>query len=64
MLDREHGDIVFRCDGQGCGEFLEAHTSNFDSARNLLRRARWRPRKGQDSEWRHLCPDCQEQRLV
>lgn len=68
MLDRDHNDIVFRCDGPGCHAALEAGTSNFEAARNVLRRNRWQPKKNAREEWEHLCPDCQaqeqEERLV
>jgi ribosomal protein L37AE/L43A len=56
MLEREHGDIVWCCDG--CGEVLDTHTGDFDAARNVLTRNRWRAQK-RDDEWTHLCPDCQ-----
>lgn len=58
MLDRQHGDVIFECDG-GCGEVLETGTSNFDAARNALRRENWKTRKIGE-EWTHLCPGCYE----
>jgi Fe2+ or Zn2+ uptake regulation protein len=59
MIDYDHGDIVFHCDGPSCGEFIETRTSNFESAQNMLHRAHWKPRKVV-VEWRHFCPDCQD----
>jgi hypothetical protein len=60
-LTYDHGDIVFQCDAKGCRETLEANTSNFDSARNVLRRARWKPMRDRATdEWRHTCPGCQK----
>jgi len=57
----DHGNIVFQCDGEGCRETLETETSNFESARNVLRRAHWKPSKDRASdEWRHQCADCQK----
>lgn len=56
MLDRQHGDVVFECDG--CTATLETNTSNFDAARNALTRADWKTRKiGED--WCHFCPNCE-----
>ncbi len=56
-LTQDHGDHVFQCDS--CGETLETNTSNFDSARNALKRAHWKPHKNPQNEWRHYCPQCQ-----
>lgn len=55
MLDRQKGEIIFECDG--CGGTLGTETGNFDSARNLLRRERWRAVKVGDV-WQHNCPAC------
>ena len=56
---KDHGDLVFQCDAPKCREVLETNTSNFESARNALRRARWRSFKPAGSdEWRHECRDC------
>lgn len=55
MLDRQKGDIIFECDG--CGATLGSETGNFDSARNLLRRERWRAVKAGDV-WQHYCQAC------
>lgn len=63
-LTRDHGDIVFQCDTDGCSETLETRTSNWPAARNLLRRAGWQPypnpkgRAHSDSEWNHRCCEC------
>ena len=58
----DHGDIVFQCDAGRCRETLETNTSNFEAARNLLRRAGWAPRRRSngygDAEWAHLCASC------
>jgi hypothetical protein len=56
MLDRQKGDVVFECDI--CGNVLETETSDFESARNLLRREGWRTLKVGDV-WMHKCPSCQ-----
>ena len=57
----DHGNIVFQCDGKDCRETLETETSNFDSARNVLRRNHWNVKKDRASdEWRNLCPNCQK----
>ncbi|MPZ58462.1 MAG: hypothetical protein GEU91_18610 [Rhizobiales bacterium] len=59
-LTHDHGNIVFTCDGKGCGSYLETDTSNFDAARNVLKRNRWKPhRRNETSDWQHACPDCQ-----
>lgn len=58
-VTQDHGDIVFQCDRDRCRETLETHTSNFSSALNAMRRAKWRPVKHAAGEWQHVCPDCQ-----
>ncbi len=59
-LTQDHGNHVFQCDGEDCRETLDTETSNFDAARNVLRRNRWKPKKNPTSdEWEHFCPDCQ-----
>lgn len=55
---KDHGDLVFQCDGPRCRETLETGTSNFEAARNLLRRAAWQPKRGAGNEWQHLCRVC------
>lgn len=56
-LDR--GNHVFQCDEQRCGETLETSTSNFDAARNLLRRAGWKPYRLPSLDgWQHRCAQC------
>jgi hypothetical protein len=58
----DHGNIVFQCDGDRCRETLETNTSNFEAARNLLRRAAWRPYKPAGApEWLHQCRGCARQ---
>lgn len=65
-LTRYHNDIVFQCDGPRCRVTLETYTSNFDSAVNALRRARWKSKRvgpwhasPQNSDWENYCPDHQ-----
>lgn len=64
-LTQDHGDHVFECDT--CKATLETGTSNFDSARSILRRQQWRPvpRPRSDRrfiagevQWNHVCRDC------
>lgn len=62
---RDHGNYVFQCDG--CRAVLDTDTSNFEAARNLLRRAGWksviRPDasgRGDDA-WNHKCRACQRE---
>jgi hypothetical protein len=60
-ITHDHGDIVFQCDGKDCRETLETNTSNFESARNVLRRRGWKPSKDSATgEWRHQCAECQK----
>lgn len=63
-LTQDHGDIVFECDK--CHATLATNTSNFDAARNLLKRERWQPIKRADGEWAHHCDQCkaEQRRLV
>lgn len=56
VLDRQHGDVVFECDG--CGEVLETDTADFGSALNMLKREGWRARKF-DNVWQHYCGACE-----
>jgi Fe2+ or Zn2+ uptake regulation protein len=57
MLDQQKGDFFFQCDD--CGEVLETKTSNFDAARNVLKREGWRAIKVGEA-WEHRCPQCSE----
>lgn len=57
MIDRQHGEIVFECDG--CDETIETGEPEWNDAMAEFRRADWRSEKV-GSEWTHLCPDCQE----
>jgi hypothetical protein len=55
---RDHNDYVFQCDAPACREMLETSTSNFEAARNLLRRAGWKPIRRSGDDWQHLCARC------
>lgn len=55
MLDRQKGNIIWQCDE--CNETLDTGTSDFDAAKNLLKRERWAVEKVDDT-WEHFCPDC------
>lgn len=56
---QDHGDYVFECDTPRCGALLKTDTSNFEAARNLLRRRGWKPFKAAGREgWQHRCGDC------
>jgi hypothetical protein len=55
----DHGDIVISCDGDGCHDTLETMTSNFGSAINTAKRARYVSRKPAGTiKWEHFCPVC------
>ena len=56
MMEQQKGDFLFCCDI--CGAVLETGTSNFESARNRLRREGWKPVKVR-AEWEHRCDACQ-----
>jgi hypothetical protein len=56
-IDHQKGNIVFMCDAEGCIEYLEAETGNWESALNVMRRERWRSSKA-TGEWKHYCPGC------
>ncbi len=57
-LHRDHGEIVFECDG--CGETLETLTTDFWAAAAKLKDEGWRTRK-RGQEWEHFCSeDCAE----
>lgn len=55
MIDRQHGEIVYECDG--CPETLETGESEWADAKALFDRRGWRAEKV-GSEWTHLCPRC------
>lgn len=57
-LHHTKGDIVFECDA--CNDTLETATSNFDSARNILRMEHWQARKVGDV-WSHYCEGCSKE---
>lgn len=56
MIDRQHGQIVFECDG--CDETIETGEDEWNEAMAQFRSERWRAEKVGD-EWTHLCPRCQ-----
>lgn len=55
---KDRGDFVFQCDAPQCRETLEVGGSNFEAARNMLRRAGWKPIRREGDEWQHLCRGC------
>lgn len=55
MIDRQHGQMVYECDG--CEATLETGESEFNEALAMFRRDGWKADKVGD-EWVHLCPDC------
>jgi hypothetical protein len=65
MLDKQHGDYVFRCDQAGCDRELLTGTSNLEAARSLLRLKGWQPFRLNelappevDTIWGHRCKGC------
>lgn len=60
-IERQGGQIVFRCDGDHCHEFIETDTGDFHTALILIKSSGWRPAKDEASgEWEHVCPECRE----
>lgn len=57
-IDRQHGDIVFECDG--CGETLETAQADFGAAFNFVKREGWRAKKI-GNVWSHYCDACNEE---
>lgn len=57
MIDRQHGAIIFECDG--CGAVLETEKSDFNEAMSAMREAEWKPEKA-GAGWEHYCPGCQK----
>lgn len=55
MLDQQKGHFVVECDD--CGQVLDTQTSNFEAARNLMKREGWRAVKS-GSDWQHFCEQC------
>jgi len=55
---RDHGNIVFECDGRGCLEILETDTPDFEIARAVRDEAGWELRRHNKGEWQNICPDC------
>lgn len=59
MLDRQHGKILFECDG--CGEVLQTDTGDFTAALALMKSDGWSNRRlgrGEVADWNHYCPKC------
>jgi hypothetical protein len=67
MIDRQKGNVVFKCDTAwgGCGEELETPTGNYNAALNFMKREGWYLRKivsnvGKRTEgWQFYCVRCQ-----
>lgn len=57
-ITRDHNNIIFNCDG--CADYLETGTSEFNDALAHLRDEEWVARKS-ISIWRHYCPDCKKE---
>ncbi len=55
MIDRQHGYIVFECDG--CGDTLETGEREWNDAMSEFRSESWRAFKDDDG-WNHYCPSC------
>lgn len=60
MLDKQYGNIIFRCDDCEEAEF-ETDCSNFqdalDTFKNDTEGSQWVSYKEGD-QWRHTCPEC------
>lgn len=56
MMDRQHGKIVWECDG--CHEVLETGESDFHEALGVLRDEGWLSRQVANMVWCHYCPEC------
>jgi hypothetical protein len=54
-LDRQHGDVVFECDG--CADTFETSTGDFDTAFAAVTREGWHALKTGDV-WSHYCETC------
>lgn len=60
-MERNDGQLVFRCDGRRCSEFIETDTNDFHDALNFAKSNGWKPIKDEASgEWEHECPECAE----
>lgn len=55
---RDHGEIVFHCDGADCDEFLETGMTEFHDAVAEKRAAGWSSRKDPHDKWEDVCKDC------
>lgn len=51
------GNYVYECNGEGCGKLLHTHNGNFDAAKNVMNRNKWKAIHT-SRQWDHLCPDC------
>jgi hypothetical protein len=56
MIDRQHGAIIFECDG--CGESLNTECHDFNEALYSLRTHDWKAKKEAGAIWCHYCPGC------
>jgi len=59
MIDRQHGKLLFACDGATCdAEFGLPDEGNFELVWSAAKRDGWKARKIV-GEWMHFCPDCE-----
>ena len=59
-ITRDHQDIVFLCDGDGCHESLNTMHSDWGDALADMKTQGWKSSKIAE-DWSHFCPDCAEQ---
>lgn len=59
MIDRQHGEISFECDG--CDETIATGEEDWAPAQAQFRARDWKAEKVGD-EWIHLCPRCKARR--
>jgi len=58
MMTRIHGRIHFECDG--CGEFIDTETKDFEEARHVIQAEMWETTKVKDV-WCHYCSRCADE---
>ena len=61
-VERYRGDIFFVCDE--CGDELDAYTSDFNEALEVLKMNGWEYVRGQDGEYEHYCPTCGDDDVI
>lgn len=60
MIDRQHGKVVFQCDG--CDDTCYTDEGDFQIALEVMKYEGWKTVRDEDTkEWKHFCKKCAEE---